>query len=222
MAAHYEEPTSLTHIASDEIQVPEAIRSVHRNPLLWPKPFASTLILGCSGSGKSHLLTCLVPDLTEDTKVLIVATRVKNNPMHLALMRYAEKRGWYHAIIDTPEILITTLNRLVKEEKLGPGKAGCVIFDDFDAQRGHKQYEAAIDQVVSQFRNHNVNIFIITQSPQNVSTVARNNCGAVISFLLQNRTSKQVCDWDIPVPDKAELAELMEDLSEWVEMPHPS
>jgi len=199
----------------------DTFRCEHKNKVLFPLPFASAIIYGGSGTGKSRLLCQLIPALSDQVQGLVIASVQKNNEIHYGLLVYAQKQGWDAVLCNTPQELLGVLDTAQKTGRLSHARNFCVIFDDWNpGAKGALLYKSCMDQTCALYRNAGCHIFVITQSPQMVSTSVRNNMTTVFTFQLPNHTCKGVQKADVAMPEGEEFEELAHALAEFHEIPY--
>lgn len=173
------------------ISVPSIPEIAHKHDFL-RKGFFCITMYGMTGSGKSWLLRDIIPIISDNIKTIIIATRVEDVDVHIAVRNYieskngkdrSEDRPYFSKIVYDPDELIGLLKLLKDEGRVSrEGNQGLLIFDDFNVGRPHDKYITSIIHAVSKYRNKGWNFILIVQQPQMLPTAVRTNVTARILF----------------------------------------
>jgi energy-coupling factor transporter ATP-binding protein EcfA2 len=145
--------------------------------------FLSAVIIGKSGSGKTRLLTEILPLISDRIKTIIIATVIRGNPMHQAIVDFFnKKRGYISGIIHTPEELHQFINECEKLNHVSlEGNQGLIVFDDFSYKYGDN-YTQFMIHAYTRLRNAGWHFITMCQYPTMLPPVIRNNSTFRIFF----------------------------------------
>jgi len=145
--------------------------------------FLSAVIIGKSGSGKTRLLTEILPLISDRIKTIVIATVIRGNPMHQAIVDYFnKKRGYIAGIIHTPEELHQFINECEKLNHVSlEGNQGLIVFDDFSYKYGDT-YTQFMIHAYTRLRNAGWHFITMCQYPTMLPPVIRNNSTFRIFF----------------------------------------
>lgn len=146
------------------------------------------LICGRTGCGKTVVLRTIAPMMSDDIKYIIIASRVRDNPVHKVILEWAKSKGkkgiMVHEVDEYNEAIGETINNKKKNDGM------LIIFDDFTEYKT-RQNEFTNAQVVSfsQLRNYNACGISIQQQYCSFDTFLRCNSKIKIIFPMCDRHS---------------------------------
>lgn len=174
------------------IAVAESPKLAHTGPILRPG-WICGILCGKSGCGKTSLLLDLIPQLAAGVKMIIIATRVHANPVHLAIKQWCEERKRRCAIADDPLAIESGVDELRDGGYLVPGsKELLIIFDDFSIHgKSPAPYQRLVVSAFTRWRNLGINVITVCQDITMVDPMCRNCTNMRVLF---NTGSKSKLD----------------------------
>lgn len=179
--------------------------------------FLSMLVIGKSGSGKTRLLTSILPGVSKAIKTVIIATIVKGAPFHEAIKDYFRKKGVYCYISGDPTQLTALVDYLHENEMVNLDDQGLIIFDDFNDGKmtPGSPYMKFTTHAFTKLRNYGWNFIIIAQQPQFLPTIIRNNVNTKILFDCATKIAIQTFLKD--VMDRVEYKDVIDTLIRYIQ-----
>lgn len=140
------------------------------------------IIVGKSGSGKSFMLTSLLPSFKQlDT--VIIASFVINNPVNLGVGQWCKEKKINFIFSSELDQVAKAIKDTILSRK--EGTQCLVIFDDF-IQGGHKShsnpYVKLMETSFNLLRNYGFSLIFVTQRYISVPLNIRNNSNLMIGF----------------------------------------
>jgi ABC-type dipeptide/oligopeptide/nickel transport system ATPase component len=171
------------------IRVTEQQALKHGSPF-FRDGFISIAIIGKSGCGKTRLLTEMLPHLSPDIGTVIVATVIRNNPHHLAIVDYFKRKHCMTGITHDPQELMQFTKMSEHLGHVTMAKQGMIIFDDFNVGRTTGPYWDMIVHAFTKLRNMGWNFIILAQQPSFIPTIVRNCTTARIFFDCYSKSAR--------------------------------
>lgn len=188
-------------------------KPVQHNSKYLPNGHLCFNIIGCSGSGKSHVLLSLIPQIANLSQI-IICSLITNNPVYDAIERYCESQNpsIEFAVLNDPQTATATIEEMIENK---PEKTnGFIILDDFSTQASGRNdpYNKCAAEVSALLRNYGYHSAFITQSATNIPTLFRNNSNVRIVFQMNDTYAIQSIRRDMigcgVVKDREEFDEL--------------
>jgi hypothetical protein len=178
--------SSSTH---NSIEVPD-LPSVEHKSDYFRNGYLAMIVAGASGCGKSRLLASILPMVSDKVETVIIATIIRDAPVHLAIIEYFKRKGAFAAIErDLPTLykFVDTARELGQVNHETPG---LMIFDDFAVKPGGTgpHWEFVI-YAASKLRNHGWSIITVTQRPTFIPTIVRDCSNARVLFTCYTRSA---------------------------------
>ena len=155
------------------IPIPAGHTLRHTSPFFRPG-FVSMTIVGKSGCGKTQLLASVLPGISPEIRTIIIATAVRNVPLHLAIKKFFSSRGVFCGISHDPEEMRAFVEMSERLRHVTPDKQGLIIFDDFNTGRATGPYWDFTIHAFTKLRNSGWNFIILSQQPSFIPTIVRN------------------------------------------------
>jgi len=170
------------------IKIPETKVVKHKSPYLLDGHLSIGLI-GASGSGKSFLLTTLLPCI--DVSQVIILSRLKHLSIYDAIESYCNENGieFFNETDPAPayEVIQSAMDTKPAD------KYGIFIIDDFTAYNSSRtdEYVKVMNLASGMARNLGYYNIFITQNSTNISTLSRTNTNHMACFVMNQRHAKQ-------------------------------
>ena len=157
---------------------------VHKTEYL-PNGHLSIIITGSSGSGKSHMLLELLPQIANISQI-IIASLVPSNPVYRTIRKWCDEEDIEFYLVNNPDEGRSVIEQAISEKD--KGKQGVVCFDDFTQQKPSRSdpYNQLVNMTSAMLRNHGYHSIFITQSYTNVPTLYRNNANVRVFFTMND------------------------------------
>lgn len=148
---------------------------------IFPDTSVRVIINGCSGTGKSFLLTLLIPMLAKPRSI-IIATTVMANPVHKGIAKYCKKNHIEYNIFYDPEDFFDHMGTMIEEKD--PTDHCIIIFDDFNICKSGKDegHNNIVCRAFSKYRNYNCSCIVISPDVCDIPRTARNTASARFLF----------------------------------------
>ena len=193
------------------ITIQDVPRLQHEGPIL-RDGWICTIICGKSGCGKTSLLIDIIQKTSPAVKIIVIATRVHNNPVHLAIQQWCKAEKRKCVISDDPLGIEQGVHRLQREGFLQPGISEMLlIFDDFAIHNKSPQmFQRVVVNAFTRWRNMGVNVIIVCQDITMVDPMCRNCANIKILFGSGSKSKIDSFLKDVrsSAPDEAVLNEL--------------
>lgn len=193
------------------IEIPKLPTIKHSSPF-FRDGFLSMTIVGKSGCGKTQMLASILPGISPSIKTVIIATVVKNVPVHLAIKEYFTKKGIYSAISYDPMELRGFVEYAEKIGHVSLERQGLIIFDDFNTGRATGPYWEFIIHAFTKLRNSGWNFIILSQQPSFIPTIVRNCTTSRILFDCYSKSALSTFTRDVVdrIPDRGAYDTLLD------------
>lgn len=168
----------------DRIKLSHKTPIKHNSPYL-PDGHLSILILGTSGSGKSHLLLDIVPQIA-NLQTIIACTLIATNPVFVSMQDWCKQKDIEFHLVSDPLTARSTIESAIDSKD--ENKEGLIIFDDFSSQKSSRSdpYNNVVATTSAMLRNYGFHNIFITQSSLNVPTLYRNNSNVRCVFAMND------------------------------------
>ena len=198
--------------SSDKIDIPELPVIKHRSSF-FRDGFLSICMIGKSGCGKTQMLASILPGISDSIRTIVIATKVRNAPAHLAIQRYFKsQKGKYCGICDDPKILNSFVTMAEDQGLVSLRKQALLIFDDFNDGKATGPYWQFIIHAFTKLRNSGWNFIILAQNPTFIPPIVRNCTTARVLFNCYVKSAIQGFTKDLVerVPDRAAFNALVQ------------
>jgi len=162
------------------------------------------VIIGKSGCGKTRMLASILPGISSDIRTVLIATVVRNVPLHLAIRDYFRERGIYCGISHDPSEMRTYVDMAERVGSVSLSRQGLIIFDDFNTGRATGPYWEFIIHAFTKLRNNGWNFILVSQQPSFVPTIVRNCTTVRALFDCYSKSALQTFTKDVAdrIPDR--------------------
>lgn len=177
--------------------------------------FLAMSIVGKSGCGKTVMLSSILSKLSSSIKTVLIATVVRANPDHIAIVDYFRKKGVFSAICEDPEMMYTFTRHVEISGEVSPKRQGLIVFDDFNTGKPTGPFWEFTVHAFTKLRNMGWNFIIIAQQPSFIPTIVRNCTTARVLF---NCYSKQATyDFFKDFKHLVQSPSVLEDLKQFIQ-----
>lgn len=163
----------------------------HKSKLLIPGS-NRILIAGSSGTGKSTLVLQLIPQFSNKTTTIILASVKPYDDVHTAVEKYCKQQKIKFIKTTNEDETSSALNDLLEQKD--KNEHAIFIADDFavqssDTSKKEGSAHSIMNTCAKVFRSFQISIIFITQQYHGFSTAVRDNVNMKIIFQLSNRYS---------------------------------
>lgn len=198
---------------------------------IFPNTSVRIMLCGASGTGKSYLLSYIIPMLHKPTHI-VVATTVNDNDVHEGIREYCKEFNIKYHCVTEPKIFKSLSDDIINCKK--PKDHVIFIFDDFSTYKTSKD-EAHNNSAVTSFsknRNYNVSSIIVSPSFTDIKTNCRNSATCRIIFPMDDSQASIKFNQDLKKKFKDMPQDLIDRLNKyidthihtfilWTNHPHP-
>jgi hypothetical protein len=154
------------------ITIPEPVTIRHKG--YFRDGFLAMIVAGGSGCGKSRWMASVLPFISDSIKTVIIATIIKDAPVHKAICDYFTKRGCLTGIESEPADMYELVEICREKGIVTPTRPGLICFDDFATRAsGTGPHWEFIIYAASKLRNNGWNFITITQRPTFIPPIVR-------------------------------------------------
>jgi ABC-type dipeptide/oligopeptide/nickel transport system ATPase component len=155
-----------------EIKIPELPVIKHKSNF-FRDGFLSMIVIGKSGCGKTRFLASILPGLSDAIQTVLVASIIKDVPLHKAIVDYYRKKGIRTGTANSPEEIKVAVNVLEARGEVTLEKQGLIIFDDFNNGKSTGPYWDFVIHAFTKLRNSGWNFIIMAQQPSFLPPIVR-------------------------------------------------
>jgi hypothetical protein len=183
----------------------------HKSPF-FHDGFLSMAVIGKSGCGKSRAIAAVLPGISDSIDTILIATIVKDVPLHLAIQKYFNDKGKFCVITHDPYEAREFVDMAQELGEVTEKKQGLLLVDDFNDGRSSGPYWDFVVHAFTKLRNNGWNFIIAAQQPQFLPTIVRNCTTQRMLFDCYSKTAFTTFTRDVAdrVPDQGAYDTLLD------------